>query len=184
MNEAFISIMVSVVGLLSGVIGATIAARYQLKLEQEKWRAMRQDSLEKETRLAVAELCKKMVEVVQEIGWLSWSANYQPNRITLEHAKEYDLKIKQLLPQVMSSLVVVSSLDSSIHNTMDMLVKKVYTLDNNMSKALIIFEKSRKNGIEALKTCHPDVKEFWETLNIAVADQFNGKTSKSNKDNS
>jgi hypothetical protein len=177
MNEAYISIIVAIVGLLSGVMGATIAARYQLKLEQEKWRAMRQDSFEKEKRVAVADLCKKMVEVVQEIGWITWSANYQPHRITLQHSIEYDLKIKQLLPEVMSLLVVVSSLDSGVHKSMDILVKKVYELDDNVSKALIVFEKSPEKGIEILKSCHPGVKSFWETVNIAVADQFNDKTS-------
>ena len=65
MNEAIVSISVAAIGLIAGLLGAFVAGRQQVRLEERKWRAARQDELEKEKRTAIAQLIQKIVMAVQ-----------------------------------------------------------------------------------------------------------------------
>jgi hypothetical protein len=172
MNDALVSLLVAAIGLASGLLGAYVAGRQQARLEEAKWRAARQDELDKEKRIAVAELCRKIVVMVQSAQWLAWYAKHQPSRISDVDMKEYDKKTSQLLPDIMSSLVIVSALDSHKFTLMSQIVSEVIILDEKISKAMIQLASSRDEGIEAMANCLPDFIFFWDSLNRTVADMF------------
>jgi hypothetical protein len=177
MSEVLASLLIAVIGLLAGLLGAYVAGRQQYHLEEQKWRAARQDELDKERRLAIAELSRKIVAAVQTIARLAWYAQYQSDHISSEDISDYDKKIDGLLSEIMGSLVIVSALDSNMHAQMNRLVRKVYNLDDQFAKATILLASSRDEGIQAMADCLPEVVSFWGELNQAVADMFSNSAA-------
>jgi hypothetical protein len=175
MDAALVSISIAAIGLIAGLLGAFVAGRQQTRFEEQKWRATRQDELEREKRTAIAELTRKIVMAVQVAARLAWHARHHPSRISVEDTNNYERRIHELLPDIMSSVVVVSALDSDVHNLMYDLVRKVYNLDDRMSKAIIIWEGSQDEGAKAMADCLEDVIPFWGELNQTVSDMFRNR---------
>lgn len=178
MEPAIVSISIAAIGLIAGLLGAFVAGRQQARLEEQKWRASRQDELEKEKRVAVAELIRKIVMAVQIAARLAWHARHHPTRINAEDTNNYEERIHELLPDIMSSVVMVSALDSNAHDPMYDLVRKVYNLDDKMSKAIILWETAQNDGAKAMADCLEDVKPFWGELNRTVSDMFRQSVSR------
>lgn len=177
MDQILIVTIVPIISLISGIIGASVSARYQIRLEEKKWQISRQDALDKEKRIAVAELCRKLVELVQEAGALTWYAKHDPARIKMADIRKYENASNILLPQIMGLLVVVSTLDSRLHQSMSILMQKAYDIDLGVSRGSIIFSKSKTDGIAAISQCHPLVKAFWIDVNKTLVDSFTPETS-------
>jgi hypothetical protein len=175
MDQFYVLILVAVTSLISGIIGAGLTARYQIRLEEKKWQINRQDALDKEKRLAVAELCRRLVELIQEAGSLTWYAKNHPARIRLTDIKKYEKASNLLLPQIMSLLVVVSTLDGTFYKSMNILVQKAYEIDLVVSRGIIVLSESRIDGLAAMAQCHPKVKAFWIDMNKVMADSFSSQ---------
>src|SRR5262245_15820676 len=101
MDTALVGILVALIGLVAGLLGGYLTARQQARLEERKWRVARQDELEKEIRLAAAEVTRKVVSAVQAISWLAWKAKYQPDQIDNDDITAYDKKISELFSEIM-----------------------------------------------------------------------------------
>ena len=84
----------------------------------------------------------------------------------------YEKRIHELLPDIMSSVVTVSAIDSDVHDPMYDLVRKIYNLDDRMSKAIILWENSSDEGAKAMADCLEDITPFWGELNLTVSDMF------------
>ncbi len=176
MNEGILGLTVALIGLIAGLLGAYVAGRQQIRLEQQKWRAARQDELDKEKRLAVAELCRTLVTMVQAGQGLAWYATHQPSYINDERAKEYERITEQLWPEIASSRVIVAALDSDIYASINPLFLKTTRLDERMYIALIQLENSRDESIKAMAELFPEFSSFWGELDQTVVNLF-GSTS-------
>jgi L-rhamnose mutarotase len=176
MNEVTLGLSVALIGLIAGLLGAYVAGRQKMRLEQQKWLAARQDELDKEKRVAVAELCRNTVTSIQAGQGLAWYAAHQPSYLNDEKAKEYERIIDQVWPEIASSLVVVSALDSDIYAAINQLVSKASHLDEKMTIALMQLETSRDESIKAMAELFPEFSSYWEELHRTVANLF-GRTS-------
>lgn len=125
MDPVIASLMGTAIGGLFGIAGAILTGRRQARIEQEKWLQARKDDIEKETRLAVAELTRNIAVAIQAMLWFTAKAGNIPQRISQVDISEYDKAIQQLLPDILSSLMVVSALDTGVSDKMAPLLYRI-----------------------------------------------------------
>jgi len=150
MDPVIASLIGTVVGGLFGIAGGILTGRRQARLEQEKWLQARKDDIEKETRLAVAELARKMAVAVQAMLWFTSKAGNTPQKLSQEDISEYDKAIQDLLPDILSSLMVVSALDTEVSDKMSPLLYRIYEVDGQIAQASTQFETSPQSSVESL----------------------------------
>lgn len=150
MDPVLASLMGAVIGGLFGIAGGILTGLRQAKLEKDRWLRTRQDDIERETRLAVAELAKKMAAATQVILWLTAKANLTPNRLTQEDITGYDKDIQGLLPDILGSLMVVSALDPEASEKMSPLRGEIFRVNARIAQASSQFDKSPESSVEAI----------------------------------
>ncbi len=64
--------------VLAGLLGGYLSGRYASTLERVKWERSRREEYEKETRLAVAALARKLGEAANSMDWVTWTAEHEP----------------------------------------------------------------------------------------------------------
>jgi hypothetical protein len=150
MDPVIASLMGTVIGGLFGIAGGILTGRRQARLEQERWLQARKDDIEKETRLAVAELTRKMAVATQAMLWFTSKAGNIPKKFSQEDISEYDEAIQGLLPDILSSLMVVSALDTEVSEKMTPLLYRIYEVDGQIAQASTQFETSPRSSVESL----------------------------------
>jgi hypothetical protein len=150
MDPVIASLMGTVIGGLFGIAGGILTGQRQARLEQERWLQARKDDIEKETRLAVAELTRKMAVATQAMLWFTSKAGNIPKKFSQEDITEYDKAIQELLPGILSSLMVVSALDTDVSDKMTPLLYRIYTVDGQIAQASAQFETSPQSSVESL----------------------------------
>jgi hypothetical protein len=150
MDPVIASLMGTVIGGVFGIAGGILTGQRQARLEQEKWLQARKDDIEKETRLAVAELTRKMAVAMQAMLWFTSMAESFPKKFSHEDISEYDMAIKELLPDILSSFMVVSALDTDVSDKMTPLLYKIYIVDGQITQASTQFETSPQASLKSL----------------------------------
>lgn len=150
MDGATASLIGAAIGAISGLGGGYLAGRRQMQLEREKWLRSRKDEHEKALRLAVAELTRKLAAGTHAIAWLTWKAKNAPTELTEQDLSVYNKEMKTLFPDIVGSRVVVVALDKEVHTKMTPLILKLYSLDEQVARAAMLFEDARSDCITAL----------------------------------
>lgn len=173
MNETSVSILLAFLGIFGGILGGYFAGRQQRSLEYEKWLRAREDDAAKETRLAVAELTRKLGEAVHSMTWLTWKAAYQPKKLTQEDILAYDREMHALLPALAGSLAVISALSIEMYRKMSPIVNQVYGLDASIAEGTTQFDEKPLASAKAIGICHIDTYTLRRNLNENVAEIMN-----------
>jgi hypothetical protein len=150
MDAAVASLIGAAIGAISGLAGGYLTGRRQSQLERDKWFRARKDEHDKNIRLAVAELTKKLAAGTQEISWLTWKAKYTPDALTVTDIANYNNKMAVLFPDIVGARVIVDAIDKSIHARLTPLINKLYSLDENIALAAKDFGSSRERCTKAL----------------------------------
>lgn len=164
MDAAVASLIGAAIGALSGLGGGYLTGRRQSELERDKWLRARKDEHDKNIRLAVAELTKKLAAGTQEISWLTWKAKHTPDALTATDIANYNNKMAVLFPDIVSARVIVDAIDKSIHARLTPLINKLYSLDENIALAAKDFDSSRKGSVSALAGYY----ELWLSLDKEI----------------
>jgi hypothetical protein len=170
MDPVVASLIGTVIGGFFGIVGGILTGRRQAQLEREKWLQARKDDVEKETRLAVAELTRKMATAVQTMLWFTSKAVNTPNEVSREDISEYDKAIQGLLPDILASWMTVSALDKGVSKTLRPLVDRIYIVDGRIALASREFEAARESSVAALaKLFTTDVPSLFNELDQTVS---------------
>jgi len=164
MDATIASLIGTAIGALAGLAGGFFTARQQSKLEEQKRLRAKEDEYEKEVRLAVADLTKKLAAGTQAISWFTSKAKSEPARFTENDLLAYDNTMLSLYPDVVSSRIVVAALNKEIHAKMTPIVDKLYFLDSLVVKAAVIFRNSQQEGIKELANCCDLISQFESEL--------------------
>jgi hypothetical protein len=161
----------TVIGGLFGIAGGVLTGRRQAILERERWLQTRDDDIAKETRLALAELTRKMGAAIQTMMWLAGKAASNPARLTQQDISDYDKEIAGLLPDILGSLMVVSALDNELSDKMAPLVGEIYGADGELASAAQSFEDSREASTAAIAALYnPRVSGLYDDLSEKIGD--------------
>ena len=150
MDATIASLIGAAIGALSGLGGGYLTGRRQTQLEREKWLRSRKDEYEKTLRLAVAELTRKLAVGTHTIAWCTWKAKHAPTELTEEDLSIYNKEMKALFPDIVGSRVVVVALDKEVHTKMTPLILKLYSLDEQVAQAAMLFKDARSDCVAAL----------------------------------
>ncbi|MDT4895518.1 MAG: hypothetical protein QOH25_595 [Acidobacteriota bacterium] len=165
----------------AAIFGAAIAAIVALsvalynswrqsKLEYEKWLRAREDQTDKEFRLAVADLTKKIVQGTHRIIWLAWKAKNEPTNLTEEDFIMYDKQMAEIFPDIVGSRIIVAALNQKVHIEITPFVRRLYALDEEVAKARILFRETPEKSTATLAACYDKTIKFDSELLVRVTD--------------
>jgi hypothetical protein len=165
----------------AAILGAAIAAIVALsvalynswrqsKLEDEKWLRAREDQTDKEFRLAVADLTKKIVQGTHRIIWLAWKAKNEPTNLTEDDFITYDKEMAEIFPDIVGSRIIVAALNRKVHIEITPFVRRLYALDEEVAKARILFKETPEKGTATLADCYDKTINFDSDLLMRVTD--------------
>lgn len=152
------------IGALTGIAGGWLNGWRQSKIEHEKWIRSKQDTIEKDTRLALADLIKKLAAGIHAIAWLTWKAENEPDNLSENDLSAYDSTLQSLFPDIVGSRVVLAALSRETHEQVSPLVNQLYVFDVRIGKAAALYRNSMPEGIKALAACHHDCLQFDKVL--------------------
>lgn len=98
MSTEYISVLIAVIGAISGIVGGGLSGKRQASIEREKWIRNVSESFKTELRSTVKKLITKMAAAAHSMCWLCWIAKYGPNKLTLERVTIYDQEMHDLIP--------------------------------------------------------------------------------------
>jgi hypothetical protein len=139
---------------MSGLAGGYLAGLRQSRLETERWLRGREDEREKNLRLAIAELTRRLAAGTHEVSWITWKAKHAPTELTEEDLNVYNREMKALFPDIVASRIVVNAIDKRLHTRLTPLVVSLYALDEQVALAAVLFRSSNERCIEALARCY------------------------------
>ncbi len=177
MSDALVALGAAAIGATTGLLGALITARHQLKLNALKFIEERRSEDEKQKRLAVADLARALSRAIQAMSWFTWQAQHRPERVTPAQVDQYDAEMKVLLPDVMSAVSIVAALTERTFRAFDPLVTKAFELDGAIGVATSDVrgdpQRTAANIAPLLTSVNALFDEFRETLALVMGQEGN-----------
>ena len=174
MEPAVASLIGAAIGALAGLLGGVLTGRRQAELEKEKWLQAREDDIKKDTRLALAELTRKMAAVTQAMLWFTAKAVNTPDKLTQEDILDYDKEVQRLLPDILGSLMVISALNKKLQDEMQVLVQRIYEVDFLLAQASKDFDASPESTAEAIGKVSSNVSRLQDELLNSISGIIGG----------
>ena len=148
------------IGALAGLAGGWLNGWRQSKIEHEKWRRSRYDTVERDARLALADLTKKLAMGIHAIAWITWKAKHETDKLSESGLSAYDTTMKTLFPDIVGSRVSLAALNRVSHDLVSPLIEQLYAFDVRIAKAAALYRNSALEGCRALAECHDDCLQF------------------------
>jgi hypothetical protein len=172
MDGAVAGLIGATIGALSGLAGGFLTGRRQLKVERDKWLQSRKDEIQKDIRLAAAELTRKIAAANHSMLWLTWKAHFQPNDLTNEDISDYDKEMHVVKPEIIGALMNLCALDENLYDRMNPFVIKTHVLDGRIAIAAIPFKVSRESATKAIAEFYEEAYPLYNELAQMVADMI------------
>jgi hypothetical protein len=141
----------ALIGALVALGGVFTAQLVSIALAERRTLETRQDDIVKETRLAVAELTRSMAAAIQAMAWFTAIAANTPDKLTQEDILDYDKEIKELLPNIVGALLIVSALDNEISDQLSPFMQEIYRVDGAIGAASREFTTSPEQSAKRIK---------------------------------
>ncbi len=171
MEDYVTAVMGGIIALLVG----WLAGRREANLESEKWRRAREDDLKKETRLAVADLTRKLALAAHSMVWLTWKATHRPSEFTREDIANYDEEMHRVIPDIVGAHAVVSALEPRLGDKLQPLTKRIYALDADIATeatklipSLVDSSFPQTGAVKGLDALEKEAREFKNALITTV----------------
>src|SRR5262245_38210832 len=116
MDATTASLIGASIGALTGLAGGWLSGVRQSKIEHQKWVRANRDTIEKDARLALADLTKKLAAGVHAMCWLSWKAKFEPDKLSERDLSAYDTSMQSLFPDIVGSRVILAALSKETHD--------------------------------------------------------------------
>lgn len=160
MDPTTASLIGAGIGALAGITGGWLNGWRQSKLENEKWLRSRQEAIEKDTRLALADLTKKIAAGIHAMAWLAWKAKIEPTRLSENDLTTYDVTMNTLFPDIVGSRVALAALSKEIHAQISPLIQRLYDLDVKIAETAALYRNSPSEGSKELAEFLSETSRF------------------------
>lgn len=150
MNSPTAAILGAAIAAFVAFVVALYNGSRQSKLESERWLRAREDEADREFRVAVADLTRKIAQGNHRIVWLAWKARNEPASLTDDDFRMYDEQMAELFPDIVGSRVIVAALNKQVHAEISHFVNDLYSLDARVARARNLFKATPEKGRETL----------------------------------
>jgi hypothetical protein len=155
---------------------ARLESKLKLQLDFAKWPMTREDALAANFREALERFLLPIMSAAHSICWLTWLAVEAPEELTVERLKIYEAELHEYLPQISSSLTLLSAHDKGTYDHLKTRAKDIYVLDADTAIATRRLLAARSDGeserdfLVELRRCHEESGE----LELGLPDQVAG----------
>jgi hypothetical protein len=122
----------------------------------------RQDEILRESRLAVAELARRIAAAGQSFEALLWTAKFEPTRFSYDHVAAHDKTMSTIYTEMTGAQIVVAALNPSLYEKVAPIVNEVYKTD-----AIIA---GLANSLEQNPSKVSDLGDLWPQATIFSKD--------------
>ena len=130
MDAALAGLLGTALGLAASLVGTVIGGRNQLRMEERRAALAQQADSRKAAHDALLHLTRVAATGVHLVTWLAWAATARPTEEFVREASDYDRRMRDLLPELVSAQVAVSSLaGDAAFRAVDDLVDELISLD-------------------------------------------------------
>ena len=103
-------VAIALIGIISSAFVAWVTARLTWRLELQRWKRARDDTLTADLRNGLQQLILTIASAAHAMCWLTWLANADPDKVTESRIDQYDNEMHKLLPQLLGQHALVASL--------------------------------------------------------------------------
>ncbi|TGE21609.1 hypothetical protein E5K00_15125 [Hymenobacter aquaticus] len=174
LDEGLAAVVAAIIGIAAGVISGVLSARYQSRIEHEKWQRALSDGFRSELRATVQQLTHKLSEAIHSMCWLTWQAEYGPEKLTQERIDQYDEEMHRLLPQIIGLHAVLAGMDYEVFSQLRGIVDDALKQDAGIGYAHLAFTEQDKSSARGLASQHEQAVALESQLSQAVAEAIRG----------
>jgi hypothetical protein len=106
--------------------------------------------IDKETRLAAAELARKIAAAIWAMRWFTAKAVNVPKELTQTDVSDYDKEMQEFLPGILGDMMVVSALNEEIAGKMLPPMDKINSVDVQITEGSINLNTSPESSLKML----------------------------------
>lgn len=110
-------------------------AELQIHIEQAKWPMQREDALAANFRDALQSFLLPTMSAIHSVCWLTWLAENASDEFTAERLRLYEEELHGYLPQITSSLTLLSAHDAPTYRKLKKCARMIYELDGDTARA-------------------------------------------------
>jgi gas vesicle protein len=168
MDAALAGLIGASIGAIASLLGGLISGWQQRKGDAQRWYRERATEVWKEERRSLLELTTLLAEGAHAVSWLCWAATAKPDESLKADVTEYDAKMRQLLPRLVSAQAAASGLSDESFENVDPLVQQMFALDTQIGDAAVQLDADSVGARERLRGLHESVSEFEREIVVRV----------------
>lgn len=172
MDAALAGLLGAFIGAIAGILGGFIAGWQQRKADVLRWKQARADELLKEERRSLLELTSLLAEGSQAMAWLSWAATANPAEAVKVEAREYDARMRLLMPRLFCAQAAASGLSDEAFSQIDPLVQRLVSLDTKIGNASVQLDAEPDEALLQLKAFVAPVYQLTQDVVLDVRSQL------------
>jgi hypothetical protein len=130
-------VAIALLGIVSSAFVAWVTARLTWRLELQRWKRARDDTLTADLRNGLQQLIMTIASAAHAMCWLTWLANADPDKVTESRIEQYDTEMHKLLPQLLGHHALVASLRPQVYNVFKDLIDEVFFADRLIGEAAL-----------------------------------------------
>lgn len=151
MNAALAGLLGASIGAIAGIFGGFVAGWQQRKADALRWEQARADELRREERRSLLELTSVLAEGSQAAAWFSWAASVMSAEAVKAEAREYDARMRVIMPRLFSAEAAASGLSEAAFSQMDAFVERLLSLDSDIGKVSVRLDIEPEQALQDLK---------------------------------
>lgn len=164
MNIQTITLVAALIAAITSIGNVYFNYLSATSLERQKWDKAREDELQKNLRLALADFSCELATGVQRATWLLWIAENNPSSFSEKDLSTYDEEMRAILPRFFTARVMVAAHDIATYERLSDLTSRLYKLDSDIAVAGQQFRESRKDGLKALQLLYRGAQQLHPRL--------------------
>jgi hypothetical protein len=168
MDAALAGLIGASIGAMASLLGGLISGWQQRKGDAQRWYRERATEVWKEERRSLLELTTLLAEGAHAASWLCWAATGKPDEALKADVAEYDAKMRQLLPRLVSAQAAASGLSEEAFENIDPLVQRLFALDTQIGDATVQLDANSVDGRERLRGLIEAVSGFEREIVVRV----------------
>src|SRR5437868_1746344 len=155
-TSALPNMLGTIAGAAIALIGVWAQGIRQSRSEDKKWLREKKDETQKEARLAVSELIKKVAAGFHSMTWVLWIARFLPDHVTRKHISEHDTRLHAIYTKLVAAQSAVAALDESLYQKTKPLVDELYKYDARLA----LLAKDLRTSREKV----PELGNLWKEV--------------------
>src|SRR4051794_37193237 len=138
MSQAIVALLGAIVGGLASLTGVVISGVINARADVRRERSARNSVVAERIRTQLTEVLRLMFLVETEIYSVCWLAAKMPQRLDDQRVALYETRMRETLPQLSASMVILAGLDSALYDRVMPWAEKLDILEGRASLSLYV----------------------------------------------